>query len=176
MSSMGSCKTKNEIQIDEDMEYFTPEYSYQINEALAYPEGAGCNALCQEDMPWTGITKAELLKWEKLQNFLDNIKASFPDPKWTKQADSIVTTWQTNSDKILIKNFKETTLRPGGFNITNYFNSSNSGLTLERLGFGTLHEWVKQQNGILYASGFIVRLSLWGMVVCAFLMTLGGAF
>lgn len=173
---MGSCKTKNEIQIDEDKEYFTPEYYHQINEALSAPEGAGCNALCWKEMPWTGITRAELVQWDKLQNFLDNIKASFPDPKWTKQADSIVTTWETNSDKILTKKFKETSLRAGGFNVTNYFHSDNSGLTLERLGFTDLQEWVKQQNEIDYASGFIVRLSLWGMIVCAFLMTLNGGF
>jgi hypothetical protein len=173
---MGSCKTKNEIQTDEDISYFSPEYYHQINEALAYPGGAGCNALCKEQMPWTGITRAELDKWFKLQHFLDNIKASFPDQKWTKEADSIVTTWETNSDKILSKVFKETQLRSGGFNVTDYYNPAASGLTLERLGFTDLKEWVKSQDEIKYASGFIVRLPLWGMVVCAFLMTLNGGF
>jgi hypothetical protein len=176
MSSMGSCKTKNEIQTDEDISYFTPEYYHQINVCLAYPGGAGCNALCKKEMPWTGITRAELKHWDRLQHFLNNIKASFPDPKWTKEADSIVNTWETNSDKILTKYFKETQLRSGGFNVTDYYNATASGLTLERLGFTDLKEWVRFQDEIQYASGFIDSLPLWGIVVCAFMMTLNGGF
>lgn len=176
MSSMASCKSKNEVASDEDINYFTQDYYHQINEALAYPEGNGCNALCRVSMPWTGITQHELTMWSQLQKFLDNIKASFKDPRWTKEADSIVTTWETNKDKILTANFKQTQIRPGGFNITDNFNATNSGLSLDRLGFATVKEFVGIQNEIAYLSGFIVRLSLWGMVVCAFLMTLDGGW
>jgi hypothetical protein len=170
---MASCKSKNEIKTDEDKNYFSSDYYHQINVALAEPEGPGCTMLCTKSMPWTGITQHELTQWSQLQIFLDNIKASFVDPRYTKEADSIVTTWETEQDKILVANFKETQIRPGGFNITEKFDEKNSGLALDRLGFSTVKEFVKIQNDLEYHSGIIVTSYLWGMVVWAFLMTLG---
>jgi hypothetical protein len=163
MSAMASCKSKGGISSTEQRDYFNFHYIDRLSKCHARPKDAMCSALCKYDMPWNGITSMELKLWGHLQPFLNNIKTVFKDYRYTEQSDTIITTWKTKQDAVIQTNFKEVYVTPTGFNITDYFDSENSGLSLERLGFVNLKEWVKQQDSIHYSAG-VMKISLWGVV------------
>ena len=149
LSAIASCKAKNQIMPDEDVIYFSNEYTNKLNNCMKDSKTNYCLELCQDEMPWNGATKKELDIFTQHLKFLNNIKAIFPDEKWTKNSDSIVDTWVTNKDNDLKELFNTATFRQDAFNITDYW-STQSAINLLRLGFKDVHDFANDQNSISY--------------------------
>ena len=103
-----------------------------------------CLDLCVKHLPWSGITKDELITFPYVLRDILTIKAAFPKIQSKKNADSIVSVWSTDKDKTIQAYLTTASiaLDESGFEITKWFSKKATGLMLSTKG-ESVHDFLK---------------------------------
>lgn len=166
-TQIGSCRELGSV-IDAAQKPYISKYNQNmVNLCMQNKKSGYCKEVCKQSMPWTGVTLLEQKRFEDIKKLLFSIKHYFPSKKFTKRADETNDAWQTSKDMKLIKLLNQATIKPNAFNITKFYNATQ-GLSLERLGFLDIKEFIGNADRIVY---FAAVLNItWMAVLIAFTM------
>ena len=154
-AALGSCKLKGIVEDDAEKPYIYFHDQNVVDLCLQNKHSNFCKSTCEMYMPWTGITYMEQLHFDDINRLIFQIKHYFPDAQYTQAADETVDTWDTSKDTSLINILNKPLIRDNAFNITKFYDPKAAGLSLERLGFIDLKEFIAKENKVHYYAAII---------------------
>lgn len=167
-AALGSCKLKGIVEDDAQKPYISEQDQEITNLCLQFPRSVYCIQVCEKYMPWTGITLMEQNFFDDIFNLIFQIKHYFPDAEYTVAADQVVDTWETSKDHDLISLLnKQVVIKEDAFNVTDYNSNKAAGLSLTRLGFVDLKEYMLKESKIHYYAALLSISWIAGLIAMA---------